>query len=362
MKLATSYFGCRIPRHVKSDMRRLRRLGFDRVIHTFSENDLFYSRDTLRNIVAISKAEGLEVLLDPWGVAGIFGGEAFSEWIVENPDLAQRGASGRPLGGACLNHPDLLPLMHGWIEAAAATGADGVFWDEPHWVHPGPRNPGGEACVCPHCLGHLGVKRGKKPPAPALHRLRADSITRLLTALVAMASSHGLRSSVCLLPHAATIATEMDWSAVAAIPGVSEFGTDPYWHAFHVTGEQERDAFIDRHTRSAQEAARAAGIPVMIWVQAFRLPAEAQKDAIAGTRRLLTHEPDVVAIWGFEACAHMSELACGEAPRLWRRLVKTIRDHRDRTAPSARGGRPDSRRTVAESRDSRSRRAPRSPR
>jgi hypothetical protein len=324
MRLATSYFGCRIPRHVRSDMRRLRRLGFERVIHTFCENDLFYSSDTLREIVEISKAEGLEVQLDPWGVGGVFGGEAFSEWILEDPDLMQRGPSGRPLAGACLNHPRLRERMREWVAAAARTGADAIFWDEPHWVHPGPRNPDGEPCACSHCL----ARHGENPAADVLRRSRAAAILDLLTDVVGMASACGLGSSICLLPLGVPLGVEQDWPSVAAIRGVTEFGTDPYWHAFHMEGAAARDAFIDLNANAARAAARGAGIPVMLWLQAFRLPASAERDLLEGTRRLLSHKPETVAIWGFEACAHMSELACENPERVWRGLVRTIRAQR----------------------------------
>jgi len=324
MKLATSYFGCRIPRHVRSDMRRLRRLGFDRVIHTFSENDLFYSSSTLREIVAISKDAGLEVQLDPWGVAGVFGGEAFSEWILEDPDLMQRGPSGRPLAGACLNHPRLRERMSEWVDAAARTGADAIFWDEPHWVHPGPRNPNAEPCACAHCR----ARHGENPAPEALRRSRAAAILDLLTELVRMAADRRLGSSICLLPLGVPLGVEQDWPSVAAIPGVTEFGTDPYWHAFQIEGAAARDAFIDLNADAARAAARSAAIPVMLWLQAFRLPATAERDLMEGTRRLLEHRPETVAIWGFEACAHMSGLACENAGRVWRGLVRTINSQR----------------------------------
>ncbi len=321
MKLATSYFGCRIPRHVRSDMRRLRRQGFDRVIHTFCENDFFYSRDTLRDIVAISKDEGLEVQLDPWGVAGVFGGEAFSEWILEDPDLMQRGPSGRPLAGACLNHPRLRERMREWVEAAARTGADAIFWDEPHWVHPGPRNPNAEPCACDYCR----ARTGDQPTREELRRFRAAAINELLTDVVRMATDCGLGSSICLLPQGIPLEVEQDWATVAAIPGVTEFGTDPYWHAFHMEGVAARNTFIDLNARAAREAARAVGVPVMLWLQAFRIPASAERDLLEGTRHLLTHAPDAVAIWGFEACAHMSDLACENPQRVWRGLVRAVR-------------------------------------
>jgi hypothetical protein len=90
-------------------------------------------------------------------------------------------------------------------------------------------------------------------------------------------------------------------------------------------GAEARDAFIDLNANAAHAAASAVGVPVMLWLQAFRVPAEAERDLLAGTRRLLEYAPDTVAIWGFEACAHMSALACENPQRVWLGLVRTIR-------------------------------------
>lgn len=333
MKLAASYFGCRFARHVKQDMRRLARLGFDRVIHTFSENDLCFYPETMCEIVAVSKDAGLEVLLDPWGVARVFGGEAFSRWIVEDPDLMQRGASGRPLGGACLNHPRLRERMREWIDAAGATGASQIFWDEPHWVPQGPSNPLGEVCVCEHCnrlahrASHLkGLSRGMRSASRvAADRFRSYAITRLLKDLTRYAASQDLGSSICVLPKGEDHQPDLSWRDLAALPGVVEFGTDPYWQAFGHKTPEGRNNFIDENTHLAKDASQRAGIATMMWVQAFRIRADEEDGMLAGVRRLLAHAPDTIAIWGFEACAQMSCLACEDSARVWRKLVKLLR-------------------------------------
>lgn len=349
MKLATSYFGCRIPRHVKQDMKRLRRLGFDRVIHTFSENDLLYYPETMKEITAISHEAGLEVLLDPWGVGRVFGGEAFSRWIVEDPDLVQRGPSGRPLGGACLNHPRLRERMREWTDVAAETGARKIFWDEPHWVPQGPFNPSGEACVCEHCRREASVLSGgeldgmipndlSRASRTQLERFRAHCVNMLLRELAQYASTRGLASSVCVLPRGVSDQPDLDWDAIAAIPGIGEFGTDPYWQAFRIETREERDAFIDTNTRRALAASGKAGIDTMLWIQAFRIHREREDDLLEGARRLLSHRPQTVAVWGFDACAHMSALACDDSPRVWRRLVRLLRSRPPGSAP---GSNPD---------------------
>jgi len=330
MKLATSYFGCRIPRHVKQDMDTLRQLGFDRVIHTFPENDLFYYADTMKEIISISHDAGLEVQIDPWGVAGIFGGEAFSRWIIEEPDLVQRGGSGRPLGGACLNHPRLTELMSDWIKAAAATGADWVFWDEPHWSPGGsPRNPDNEICTCEYCTRLSGS-------GEITESFRADSMLNFLNELINMAASCQLKSSVCVLPRGTMKQPPLAWPTIASLPGVLEFGTDPYWHAFNIQGKDQRDNFIDDNATAALSASRTANAQTQLWIQAFSVRENQASDLCEGIARICSHQPDTLAIWGFEACAHMSALACDQPLELWRDIISTIK-----TTPPGSGKPPD---------------------
>src|SRR5215210_6221689 len=81
-----AYFGVRIRRHVERDLDDLVRRGFGGVLHTFSENDLSYYRDTMNEIVAASHARGLEVQMNPWGAGRTFGGEAESSFVNMNLD------------------------------------------------------------------------------------------------------------------------------------------------------------------------------------------------------------------------------------------------------------------------------------
>ena len=75
---------------------RPRRRGFTGVLHTFSENDLTYYRDTMARIVAVSHDAGLEVQVGPWGVGRTFGGEAESRFVAAQPHVGQVLADGRP--------------------------------------------------------------------------------------------------------------------------------------------------------------------------------------------------------------------------------------------------------------------------
>ena len=61
-RVGCSYFGVRIPRHVRRDMADLAERGYTGVLHTFSENDFVYYDATMAQIVAASHEEGLSGL------------------------------------------------------------------------------------------------------------------------------------------------------------------------------------------------------------------------------------------------------------------------------------------------------------
>jgi hypothetical protein len=74
MPIGVSYFGNRILRHAAADMDDLAARGFTGVLHTMSENDLTYYRDTIGRLVEMSHAAGLFVQVGPWGLGRTFGG------------------------------------------------------------------------------------------------------------------------------------------------------------------------------------------------------------------------------------------------------------------------------------------------
>ena len=120
-KRGVSYFGSRILRHVRADLKSLRSAGFTYVVHTVSENDLRYYPGTMREIFAATRDLGMEAHADPWGVAGLFGGEAFSAFAAERPDLCQVDAHGGHHPALCPNRPEVHAFL-GWETTASTIG------------------------------------------------------------------------------------------------------------------------------------------------------------------------------------------------------------------------------------------------
>jgi N-acetylmuramic acid 6-phosphate etherase len=314
-RAGVSYFGVRIVRHVRRDLQDIAARGYTAVLHTFSENDLAYYRGTMAEIVAASHELGLEVQMCPWGVGRTFGGEAESRWVTMHPEACQVLDDGRRVAAGCLNNPSYPAFCQGWAEAALDCGTDYVFWDEPHWVvpaHVGIDDPERWACCCEVCRELAGGV-----PTP---EFREQSLVGFLREMTDHVGTRGGRNTICLLPLTEGSHGIRDWDAVASLPQLEVFATDPYWKNF---GE-EPGAFVGRFARLLAETAARHGVRPQLWVPSFGLTREDIPDleaAIAATRAAGI---DDVWTWGYEACGAMTALATPDSPLVWEAVTKAL--------------------------------------
>jgi hypothetical protein len=322
MSVGAAYFGSRMPRHVGADMETLARLGFTGVLHTFSENDLAWYRETMAQIVRRSHDAGLEVQIAPWGLGGLFGGEADTTFAARHPEAAQVLADGRRTPAACPNHPLTRELIRTWIDAAVQTGADRIFCDEPHWVHPEhfglPEELWG--CRCETCRARFEARHGAPMPAEftdAVRAFREDGLVEFIDRFVTHADGRGARPAVCLLPLTGGRHGVSDWARVASLPGLHTFGTDPYWKAFG----QPVEPFVREYARRVVELAAAHDVQPQLWIQGFRLDRADLDDVRTAVRVAREEGIEDLWVWGYEACGHMSALAGDDPGALWRTLV-----------------------------------------
>lgn len=357
MQTGVSYFSSRTLRHVRADLKDIAEQGCTYVVHCFTETDLAHYRETMREIVQATHDVGLEVWLDPWGVAGVFSGETFTRFPLDHPETWQLLSDGRRVGVACPNHPETRKFLREWVDTCATAGGDVLFWDEPHFyigLWKGDLS-GAWSCRCEVCLGLFRERFGQEMPVEFTAKVRAfreASLLDLLTGLCRAGRERGLRNALCLLPadlrsrgfpepeqrlrralerrliEAPAGAIEAmlhvgvgDFDTAAAIPDLDIFGCDPYWYLFGTDAE----AFMRAYGQAAKGASQKHGRGVQLWVQAFSVPEGREDELRTGLRVAAEVGATHVAAWSYEATASMSQIRCARPDLVWRILGEEFR-------------------------------------
>ncbi|MFH0793347.1 MAG: hypothetical protein V2A74_04875 [bacterium] len=322
MKTGTAYFGNRILRHAKADMEQLVEQNFTYVVHTYNENDHIFYRKGMQEIVAATHDVGLDVWVDPWGVGRVFGGESFSNFVHCHLDDLQILSDGKPAGAACPMNPNFRKFMHEWIDAAVELGADGLFWDEPHFYLPswmGGR-PNTWGCRCKTCKRLFKEKFGSEMPkelTPEVQRYREDAILDFLTDVIKTTKSKGVKNMLCLLPHEeGEDGAVSQWEQFASIEGLDVFGTDPYFEFFG-----KPISMVEIFSERVMRACQNHNLEPQLWFQGFKLP--------KGTEKMQARAIDIavdfgirnLAVWGFEACDHITWIRGDNSKAAWKVFV-----------------------------------------
>lgn len=326
MRYGVSYFGNRILKHVEEDMKELKEIGFDVIVHTFSENDhKFYFR-TMKDIVKLTKDLGMEVWIDPWGVGGIFGGEAFSNFLIENPSEWQITNRGKAVGSACFNSPKFREYMKRWLEAAVETGADAVFWDEPHF-HILKDFPKEWTCRCERCREKFKETYGHDMPeefTEEVSNFRNETIKDFFEEVLSYSKKLGMKNVICFLPFESEMFGLKDYESIAKIENVDNIGSDPYWMAFKL----EMNPFLKETTQKILKLSSKYGKENHIWLQAFKVPRGREEDIVKGAKILKKENVDTVLFWGVFACKHISSIAPDDPEKTWEVVKQIVREVR----------------------------------
>lgn len=356
VEAGVSYFNERTLRHVRDDLRDMVEHGCSYVVHCFTESDVLWYRETMREVIQATHDAGLEAWLDPWAVMGIFGGESLSRFLVDHPDAWQVGTDGRRYPAACPNHPETRRAMREWVRACAEAGGDVVFWDEPHFAGAPMEvvRAGGYVCYCDWCQQKF--RRSARRPMPSVmneevRRFRELFLLEFLTEMCGEAQRLGLRNALCLIPtdfegagldaYAERVRRWWerqgvfrerpwlefgiaDWDAAASIAGLDIFGCDPYWYA----AKAEPEPFVRAFSRRAVAVAETHGRQSQIWVQAFAVPEGREEELAMGVRVAAEEGANYVAAWSYEGTASMSAIRCARPDVVWETLGRAFREVR----------------------------------
>ncbi len=321
LKTGVSYYGNRMPWHVKKDLEDIKKHNCDFVLHTFNEEDMEFYFGTMQQIVSMSHAAGLEVHLDPWGVGKVFGGECYSEFIVKNLGVLQYSSTDEPLPIACPNNEKFVEFMHYWIIKAKELGADYVFWDEPHfYVYIQEGFTKAFACRCKVCQALFKKEFGAEMPRALTDEVRLfkeNSLARFIERLCDFAQSKGLKNSFCFF-HFDNSSTFKDWSKIARIKSLDIIGTDPYWR-IHQTPEEaaEKTRFFSQKIVSLAHQYKKEP---QIWILNFSIPKAQEHYIDIAIDVARTCGITNFAAWCYRGAEHVWSLKSEDPLAVWNRL------------------------------------------
>lgn len=310
-----SYFGVRSPKHALADMASIKAAGFNAVLHTWSEEDLQYYFDTMKQIVDGSADMGLQVYVNPWGVGRVFGGEAYSELTARDHDMCQVALDGKPKVAACPNHPKFREYMHRWVEFVCNTKVSTIFWDEPHFYF----EKGGLnnwSCRCETCRQNFSKRFGYEMPAKTFDNMtteqardvkqfREDSLIEFLKEMTDDVHARGKRNCVCMLPPWFPAGLD-DWGKVASLPSVDEVASDPYWEK-GATEEWVREKYAETAKRLVEVASKYNKATQM-WVKAYQIEAGRENDLAIATQESRKAGISNIFAWSYRGTETLSWL------------------------------------------------------
>ncbi len=326
MSFGCSFFGCRYPEHFSYELKKMADSGFSTILITYSENDYFFYTDTIMRMCDIAKNAGFTVYIDPWAVLGIFGGESFSKWLLDYPEIWQLTNENKRVGHACINDPLTKELLMKWLESAAKSSADYIFWDEPHFYFKNfQESTGVWGCTCEICRNKFKLKYGYELPEKInddFINFRSESITALLDELCSVAAQKLKKNNICLLPTEDTAMGGLaNWDYIKKIKNAHILSTDPYWQRKNKNVKEYVGYYTDKLVNLADEM--KCGVEV--WVQAYKIIEGRENEVTQAVDLLKSKNVDSVMFWSYKAGYPMSALESYDYKKTWNIICDSVK-------------------------------------
>ncbi|MFN4182221.1 MAG: hypothetical protein ACK4G3_03305 [bacterium] len=324
MLFGVSYYGSRHLHDIFTDLEEIQKSGFSLVVWTFSEEDYWFYQNTLQEALDFSRHIGLQNWIDPWGVGGIFGGEAFSYWALRYPEATQKTPEQKILPALCPNHPLTFPLFQKWLDRALKCQPDAIFFDEPHFFQKTwePFPDGAFGCFCSYCEEkfrqqfHKDISSSSQKEFQQFHH---QSILKFLNSAGSFLEKNGNSSALCLLPDCPTEFL----SFFAEIPSLKSLGMSLYY--IHL---QKPILWFEEQVKNLSKIPNEnPKISPHIWIQAFRIPAGREREIEEAVDICASLGVETVLFWGFHACDFVSYLPSDNPKKVWDTILKTVQKY-----------------------------------
>lgn len=329
MKTGVAYFETRNLKHVREDIQDMVDHNCTFVVHTYSEYDLNFNSMVMKEIVALSHDRGLEVYINPWGVGRVFGGpEPYSHWIAVHPDQCQKMSDGSHAPIACLNSDLFRDFVKFWIGSAAETGADIVFWDEPHYYYTPEMLFGGAgtdlwACACERCAALFKKRFDRELPKVMdkdVIRFRDETVIDFFAEMTGYAKKEGgMKNAVCVLPDENPLLGLSSWEKLAKVQSLDIFGTDPYWMVFN----KPLEPYVRDMTRKVNDICARSNKEAQLWVQAFLIWKDREEEVGRAVRIMAEEGATNIAAWAYLGSAWWNH-KCQDHEKVWEILGRSF--------------------------------------
>ena len=327
LKTGVAYHGNRMPSHAREDMREIANADMDIVVHMFSHRDWDRHTKAIKDIIAISEDNGLDVWVDNWGLGGAPGD--VSHFLSKYPDAHMIYGNGdmHPYQ-VCLNSPEYRQFIRDWLDTVVSIGGRTIFWDEPHLPA---KNVGGKmefCCTCPRCKKKF-EERYNKPLTPELTadlsgefaEFRTDSIVEYFKDILSYSASLGLHNTACIMPGATHGISLESVGKLLSIPEIENVGYDPYWY-----GIPGADAYEYVYNESKAAIARCDdyGKDHNIWIQGYASPKGREEEIIEATEAAYDAGARTILSWSFHA-GESNNYRSADPIRSWNMTVEGLK-------------------------------------
>ncbi len=267
LKLGTAYHGNRILKHVEEDIDDIIRHHMNLVVQMYTHNDMVRHKNVVRDIVKMSKDRGLETWVDNWGIDAGPGDKSY--FVALHPEAVSVWSDGSLNGPRpCYNHPAFRNFTKEWIDHVGESGADAIFWDEPHLNFAQNK---GYTCYCPICQKKFEERFGYKMPAEFtddVKEFRTSTIVDYFSEATDYAAKYGLKNTGCVM-FSETLGINLDsMDRLLTLPNFDNVGCDPYWCG---SVEKAEDVYEFVYSRTAKnlELCEKFGKDHNLWIQTY---------------------------------------------------------------------------------------------
>jgi len=325
MKVGISYFGNRILDSVAIHLKEIKDLGCEYILHTYSESDIkFYSR-TMKEIIALSQNMGFEVHVSAFGLGGVFGGEAFSRFLLDNPNAWQILCNGERISMACINQPAFRTFINKWIETVYDSGADLIAWDQPFTPTYEDKSKNFLwGCCCQFCQKKYKEIYDEKMPLELnenIQDFRRRNLIEFIDYITKSAKKLGLKNSICLAPEATMNMMLLDWKDIGSLKAIDMLNTDLFWYAFKHNFKEMAFVLVQRLKKAVKEFEDKK---LQIYLQGFKIPAGRENEIVEAAKYVRLQGLDLMGIWSFRGAEYISMLRSDNPEQAWKDIKRAI--------------------------------------